>query len=65
MTFSIVLASRLPCGILERERVVHVFLQRHDRAAAETAIGGDDQLGLAIKNAVRDRLRAEAAEHDR
>ena len=51
-------------GVLEQERLVHAFFQGDDAAAAETAVGGDDQFGLAIENAVGHRLGAEAAEDD-
>ena len=59
------LRQQIAVGILEHERVVDVLLQWHDRAAAEAAVGRDDHLRLRIKNAIRDRLRAEPAEHDR
>ena len=65
MTFCDGLGEQLALGILERERVVHVLLERHDGAAAEAAVGGDDQLGLRVLDAVGDGLRAEAAEDDR
>ena len=65
MTFSMVLASSSPCGVLERQRFVHVLLERHHRAAAEAAVGRDDQLGLRILDAVGHGLRAEPAEDDR
>ena len=59
------LGQQLALGVLERERVVHVLLERHHGAAAEAAVGGDDQLGLRVLDAVGDGLRAEAAEDHR
>jgi hypothetical protein len=59
------LGEQFALGILERERIVHVLLEGHNGAAPETAVGGNDQLGLGILDAVRDGLRAEAAEDDR
>jgi hypothetical protein len=41
-----------------------LFLQRDDAAAAESAVGGDDEFGLAVENAVGHGLGAEAAEDD-
>src|SRR5208282_6417636 len=57
--------QQMAAGVLEGERFINAFLERHDAAAAESAIGRDDQLGLAIENAVGNRLRAEPAEHNR
>ena len=65
MTFSMDLGQQFALGILERERFVHILLERHHGAAAEAAVGGDDQLGLRVLDAVGDGLRAEAAEDDR
>ena len=48
MTFSIVLRQQIRrCASFKRKRLIDVFLQRHDRAAAKSAIGRDDQFGLA------------------
>ena len=46
------------------ERLVGNLLERHDLAAAIAAIGGDEQLGLLVVDAVAQRLGAEAAEDD-
>ena len=52
-------------GVFERERLVHILLERHHGAAAEAAVRGDDQPGLRVLDAVGDGLGAEAAEYDR
>ena len=45
------------------DRRVGVGLQRHLAAAAQTFVGGDDDLRLAILDAAGERFRREAAEH--
>ena len=47
------------------ERLVGHLLQRHHLAAAPAAVGGDEQRGLRVVDAVAQRLGAEAAEHHR
>ena len=46
------------------EGLVDVGLELDDLAAAPAAVGGDDELGLAVVDAVLERLGAEAAEDD-
>jgi hypothetical protein len=48
--------SRQPAalGILKIERLVHVVLERDNRAAAETSVGRDHDLRLRIVDAVCD-----------
>jgi hypothetical protein len=59
------LREQFAVGILERERFVHVLLERHDGAAPEATVGREDQLGLRVADAVGDGLGAETAEDDR
>ncbi len=47
-----------------REGLVDVGLELDDLAAPPAAVGGDDELGLAVVDAILDRLGAEAAEDD-
>ena len=47
-----------------RERLVGHLLERHDLAAAIAAVGGDEQRGLRVVDAIAQRLGAEAAEDD-
>ena len=47
------------------ECLVHIGLQLDDLAAPPAAVGGDDELGLAVIDAVLDRLGTEAAKDDR
>ena len=47
------------------ERVVHVLLQRNDRAATVASIGGDDERRAGVERAILDALRAEPAKHHR
>ncbi len=55
--------------VLDRRRALerHVghLLERHHLAAAPAAVGGDEQRGLRVVDAVAQRLGAEAAEHHR
>ena len=44
---------------------VHVHLERNLAAAAQALVGGDDEGGLGVLDAARQRIRREAAEHDR
>ena len=44
--------------------IVRVLFQRHNRAAAIAAIGGDQHFGARVVDPVPQRLRGEAAEHD-
>ena len=44
---------------------VHVHLQRHLAAAAQALVGGDDEGRLGVLDAACERIRREAAEHDR
>ncbi len=46
------------------ECFVRHLLQRHDRAAAISAVGGNQQLALRVVHAIAQRLGAEAAEDD-
>ena len=41
------LGQQIALGVFQRERVIDIFLQRHNRAAAITAIGGDDHAAPA------------------
>ena len=50
------LGQQFALGVLERERLVHILLERHDGAAPEAAVGGDDQLGLRIARCGRRRI---------
>ncbi len=43
---------------------VGIVFQRHHVAAAIAAVGGDQDLGLAVVDPVAQRMRAEAAKHD-
>ena len=55
-------------GVDEREALdarVDLLLELEHLAAAPGAVGGDDGGALAVGDAVAQRLRAEAAEHDR
>ena len=47
-----------------RDRLVGVLLHRRGLAAAELAVGGDQQLGLGVLDAGLQRARREAAEDD-
>ena len=47
-----------------RHRLVGRRLQREHLAAPVAAVGGDQHLGLGVVDAVGERLRREAAEHD-
>ena len=47
-----------------RGRLVHRGLERHDVAAAPGAVLGEHDLGLAVVDAVAQRVGCEAAEHD-
>ena len=47
------------------QRLVGGRLERHDAALAPAAVGGDQHLALGVVDATRERLRREAAEHDR
>ena len=47
------------------QRLVGHLLERHDRAAAPSAVGGDQQIALRVVDAIAERLGAEPAEHDR
>ena len=49
-------------GLLDRG--VGIGLQRHFAAAAQTFVGGDDDLGPATFNAARQGIRREAAKDD-
>ena len=53
------------CSIegVSRQRLVDIFLERHDGTAPVTAVGGDEHFGLSIVDAVAQRLRAKSAEH--
>ena len=46
------------------DRLVGIGLERHGLAAAQALIGGDDEIGAAILDAVRQRIGREAAEDD-
>ncbi len=46
------------------QRLIDVFLQRHGRAPAEAAVGGEHEITLGVFDAVGDRLAGEAAEDD-
>ena len=46
------------------QRLVGHLLQRDDLTAAPAAVGGDEQRALRVVDAIAQRLRAEAAEHD-
>ena len=54
------------CSIVgvDADRLVGRRLQREHLAAAVAAVGGDQHLGLGVVDAVGQRLRREAAEHD-
>ena len=45
------------------DRGVDIGLQRHLLAAAQSLVGGDDDLGLAIGDALGEAVRREAGEH--
>ena len=45
-------------------RHVRLLLQVHDLAASVAPVGGDQDLGLAVPDALGQRLTAEAAEDD-
>jgi hypothetical protein len=47
------------------ESLVDVGLELDDLAAPPAAVRGDDETGLAVVDAVLERLRTETAEHDR
>ena len=44
------------------DRLVGIGLERNGLAAAQALVGGDDEIGAAILDAVRQRIRREAAE---
>ena len=46
-------------------RSVDVLLERHDLAAADALVRRNDDVGLAVHDASRQRVGREAAEHDR
>jgi len=48
-----------------RQGAVHVGLQLNNLPPAPSAIGGDDELGLAVVDPVLDRLAGEAPKDDR
>ena len=54
------------CSIVgrRRQRLVGGRLEREHLAPAVAAVGGDQHLGLGVVDAVGQRLRREAAEHD-
>ena len=54
-----------PVGVPSSGASSTFSLSCDDLAAAPAAVGGDDELGLAVVDAVRDRLGAEAAEDHR
>src|SRR5207253_4569291 len=45
-------------------RGIHIFFQLDDRPAAPSAVGGDDERGLAVLDAVLHRFGAESAKDD-
>ena len=51
-------------GVLERQRLVHILLERHHGAPPKAAVGGDDKFGLGILDPVGDGLGAEPTEDD-
>src|SRR5207253_982527 len=51
-------------GTFECQGFINVLFKRNDRSAAKPAIGGNDETGLRILDAVSDRLGAEASEDD-
>ena len=46
------------------ERLVGHLLERHDLPAPVAAVGGDERDALRVVDAIAQRFRAEAAEHD-